>query len=321
MAYLIQITVDALVVFATEILLPLMAFGFVVAVITRILIFHTIKRQEWFSKEFEKRVNRTLETHSSLHGPISFYILTKKTLEKTFYEIFKSRAILKRRNPDTVMELSDRLFLITHGVAWLIRDTLKRIKYLNRKEHKPNLLQISKNIFQTNPCFNRLFGVFPSSGLNEILGVLPGMFIIGGIFGTFLGIMKALPELGGMDLADAEQTKFVMDNFLLKISFAMSTSIVGIMLSVLMNVVNSFLSPERVFVETVDRFENSLDILWNLSDNNELPVDTKFDEHRDPLEALAEAAVQEELDKKKRPREGYETKSEPSPKDKETKVA
>ena len=76
----------------------------------------------------------------------------------------------------------------------------------------------------------------------------------------------------------------------------MSTSIVGIILSVSMTFLNSLFSSEKLFLRTVDRFENSLDILWNRSENNYLPENLPdFDEHQDPIDALAEESLNREL--------------------------
>jgi hypothetical protein len=291
----LQAFLDGLVMFATDLLLPVMIFSFFVAVFLRALIFYTVKREEWFAKNFQKRVNLFIEKsdHENDH---SFYVLTKMLLEKTYYELVEVRGIMKRRNTDFVMSAADRLFLIQHGIARLVHDTLKQIKFLKFSSTRPKLLEISKNVFQNNPCFNKVFGYLPMAMFNDVLGVLPGLFIVGGIFGTFLGIMKALPELGAMDLSDVEGTKLVMDQFLLKISFSMSTSIVGIILSVAMTIVNTLMSPEKLYLNVVDRFENTLDALWNRCADNRLPHEiTNFDENRDPLEALAEDAIEKEL--------------------------
>ena len=67
-----------------------------------------------------------------------------------------------------------------------------------------------------------------------------------------------------------------------------------------MTLLNTWFSPDRTFSETIDRFENSLDLLWNYAHSNEVPSDSKpFDEHRDPIEALAEASLNQELAKRK----------------------
>jgi len=299
--------IEFFVEFATDNLLPVMVFMWIGGFILRSLIYFTVKREDWFARQFEKRTQEFLDHENEHHdAPSSFYVVVKKLLEKTYYEIFEVRAILKRRKPDIVMTLSDRIFLIQHGCAILVKDTLKQIRYLKHEGTRPKLLEISKNVFMSNPCFSRVFGIFPSGMFNDVLNILPGLFIVGGIFGTFLGIMKALPELGGMDLENPEQTKMVMDAFLTKIAFSMQTSIIGIILSVAMTVFNTIVSPEKLFISIVERYENSLDNLWNLSKDNVIPSTLdKFDADKDPLEALAEEALNKELNKRKKtkPRE------------------
>ena len=297
---LIEMTVTSLVSFSSSWLIPVMLAAFGLAVSLRFLVYYTTRRHNWFAVEFEKRVSLFLEKHNPKDS-ISFYVVVKRLLEQTFYEVFEVRDRLKRRHPDMVMGMGDRVFLIKQGSAWLVRDTLRRIKHLRHTDQSPNLLQITKHLFQRNPCFNKVFGLVSASGLNDVLNLLPGVFIICGIFGTFLGIMSALPELGKMDLTNIDQTNTVMTLFLLKISFAMSTSILGILLSVVGTIFNTLFHPEKSFSNVVDKFENSLDTLWHLSDSNDLPIDIPdFNEYRDPLEALAEASLNEELNKGKR---------------------
>jgi hypothetical protein len=281
-----------LIVFAKALIMPTMFMVFAFALVLRALIYYTVKREETFAKEFEKRVNAHLEADSHLASR-SYFVLCKKLLEKTYYEMFEMRAIMKRRKIDHVMEPSDRIFLVQQGTAYLVRDTLKEIKFVKYDGIRPPLMELVKGVFATNPCFTRVFGVLPVGAFNDLLNIIPGLFIVGGIFGTFLGIMQALPELGAMDIKDPESTKLVMDTFLAKIAFSMSTSTVGIMLSVVTTVYNNFLSPERLFVKIVDRFERCLFRLWSRCDNNQLPEQIpNFDEHRDAIEALASMSVE-----------------------------
>ena len=289
--------VDWVVIFATDLLLPFMLIMFVLGLVFRGLIFFTVSRELWFARQFEKRVFKFLEKIEN--QPRSFFVTTKRLLEKTYYELFVVRAIMSRRNPDHLSNLSDRMFLIQHGSARLVKDTLKQIRNLRYGSEQPRFVDISKNVFENNPCFNKVFGVFPTSGFNEFLNMLPGLFIVGGIFGTFLGIMKALPDLSGMDLSDVVGTKATMDAFLLKVSFAMSTSIVGIICSVIQSVLNSSLSPERAFIMCVNKFESTLVSIWQVCVNNERPENLQeFDEHKDSLEALAAEAVDKESSRK-----------------------
>ena len=208
---------------------------------------------------------------------------------------------MKRRKPDFIMTFADRVFLIKQGAAVMVDDFLKQLKHVRYNEaNHPRLLSMTKKILSKNPCFSKIFGIIPGSQLNEIVNILPGIFIVLGVFGTFLGIMRALPDLGNMDLADIEASKMVMDQFLIKISFSMSTSLIGIALSVVLSLFNTALSPEKIFISAVDRMETALDAIWHLSDNNDIPTTlSEFDENRHPEEVLAEKSVSEELLAKK----------------------
>lgn len=287
-----------------------MAVVFVLGVFFRAMVYYTVRRHEWFSREFEKRVNRYVETETpGKVKDVSFYVLAKRMLERTYYEVFEIRDRMKRRKPDPVMSWSDRIFLVKQGCAWLVKDILKQVKFLKWTEETPKLLNITKATFHHNPCFNRVFGVLPMAGLNDLISILPGLFIVAGILGTFIGISNGLGDLGGMNLQDLENTKNIMDKFLHEISFAMKTSIVGIVFSLLSHVVNTVFSPERSYVSMIDRFESAMDLLWYRSDNNNYPTDEKaFDEHKDAVEALAEDALNKEISKTARTREMIEVR-------------
>ena len=272
---------------------------FLVGLFFRAIIYYTVRRHESFAREFEKRVNRFIE--AEVPGKVenvSFYVLTKKLLERTYYEVFEIRDRMKRRKPDNVMSASDRVFLVRQGCAWLVKDILKQVKFLRWTDDNPKLLNITKATLQHNPCFNKVFGVIPMVGMNDLISILPGLFVVAGILGTFIGIAGGLQELGTMNLQDLENTKNIMDRFLHEISFAMKTSIAGIIFSLMAHVANVILSPERAYVSMIDRFESSLDLLWYRSDNNNFPAHERpFDEHRDAVEALAEDALNKEIGK------------------------
>lgn len=259
----------------------------------RFMVYYTVKRHEWFALEFEKRVSRFMEAEKPGQTKgVSFYTLTKRILERTYYESFEVRDRKKLRTSDPIMSWSDRVFLVKQGCAWLVKNILKQLKFLKWTTDNPKMINITKSTFQHNPCFNRVFGVLPVSSLNDVVGIFPGLFVVAGILGTFIGISKGLPALGGMSISDLDNTKNIMDRFLNEIAFAMHSSIFGISFSLVMHLWNTVFSPERVYTAMIDSFEASLDLLWYRSDNNEFPKDDKdFNEHRDPVEALAEKAV------------------------------
>lgn len=276
--------VDHVIGVLAEIIMPLMFLAFCIAIVVRLLIYYVARAEYRFTREFEKRVHRAVSqpTEGSLH---SFHKTTRSLLEKTYVEGFELRNKYQRRNLDQITGITDRVFLIQEGVIRVIQDTLKQTRYLRKDGHNsPKMIDLSKNVFDNNPVFNRLLGVFPMALLNELLNILPSLFIIGGIFGTFLGISMGLPELGHMDLGQMEATKKTMDVFLVKISQAMVKSIVGIGVSVVMSLLNTLFAPENIYYNLVNRFSASLDQLWNETKTNETdPNETPFLGQRAPL--------------------------------------
>lgn len=261
--------INIIVQYATDYLMPILLLAFCLAVIVRLLITVIINRQRRFVKEFCKRVHNDIMTNPDTNG--SFYNMVKRFLARTYFESFELRVKYKRRNEDHLMTIGDRVFLIQDGIIRLIDDFLKHVKYLKKKPgQQPNFNEITSNAFASNPVFNRVLGLFSMSRTNEILNILPGIFIVAGIFGTFLGIMKALPELTNMDITDAAASKVVIDSFLINISFALTTSILGIILSIIMSFLNTLLSPESTYVEIIDSFKSATEILWNKCEDNDL---------------------------------------------------
>lgn len=286
--------IGSIMVFTKEWLLTGMGLLFFAGVMTRIMVYYTVKREYWFAAEFEKRADLFVESVPQ-HEKVSFYMATRKVLEKTFYELFEVRFYMKRRKPDFIMTWSDRVFLIKQGAAFLVHDILKNIKPM--KFHgEPKLFQVSKKVLAHNPSFSKVLGVFPAAPLTDMINMLPGIFIVLGVFGTFLGIMNTLPSLSAMDLNDLDGTKSVIDGFLINLAFSMSTSLAGIVFSVMFSVVNSFMNPNTVYVNAVDRLESALDAIWNVSTNNEVPHDlAKFDENKSPEEVLASKSLDKQL--------------------------
>lgn len=280
----------------------MMAAVFFVAAFFRWTIYNTVKRHEWFAKAFETRVHKFIESDASDEMTnVSFYSLSKKLLEKTYYELFAIRDGKHHGNKDHVMTVHDRVYLVKQGCAWLVKDILKHLKHLKWSKETPKLQHITRATLHHNPVFNKVFGIFDMGAANDLINILPGLFVVAGILGTFLGIKGGLVSLGGMDLSDIEGSKTIMDNFLHEIGFAMTSSIIGIVFSLSLHVINMSWAPERVYVSLVDRFESALDLLWYRSDNNIVPRDVEvFNENRDPVEALAEEALNLEIAKTKK---------------------
>lgn len=259
---------------ASNYIVPIMGVVFIVAVLMRLSLFWVIRAELRFAREFAVRLHFYLRAVAHGEAPRvgSFSRLIRALLEKTYLECFEINDRYKLRSLDKVESLADRLFMLHAALQRVVEELVVQLGYLKKSVERSNrndFQDIVRSTFDTNPYFSRVFGILPISTVNELLSTLPGLFLVLGIFGTFMGIAAGLPELGNMDLSNIENTKKVMDGFLVHISAAMIKSIVGIGLSAFMGVLNTLLSVETTHYTAITRMSDSLALAWQETDVNE----------------------------------------------------
>ncbi|GEM_PF-788885 len=277
---LINAGIAQIVALGTVWLMPMMLITYLVGIVIRLIVYFTTNCEYSFALEFEKRVYQYLADPDKKAKGTSFHQVSKHLLERTYHEHFELKQKYKRRRFDHVTSITDRLFLIQAGALRLVTDTLSQTKYLQKEKGEPRFLDLSKFVFGSNPIFNRIVGVLPIGVFHDTINILPGIFVVGGIFGTFLGTMAALPSLGNVDPSNVELTKSVMDTFLMNMTYSMGTSVLGIVLSVSMTFLNTICSPEGMYLNMINKFTSSLEFLWNDTETNDLSQN--FHESIDP---------------------------------------
>jgi hypothetical protein len=257
----------ALIAFGTSNLMIIMLVVFFIAVILKFLMFFLVRAEYNFASAFETRTHRFLnqEYPESSHLK-KFHEVVRFILEKTYNESYLARKILRKRKEDSKVAALNRMFLVEVGAKSLIEDTLKQTQYHDAGV-VPDFGGISKYVFNSNPYFNKLWGVIPIGLTNNVFSRLPSLFIIGGIFGTFLGISQGLPALKTIDPGNIVAAQTTLGNFLESMTFAMYSSVVGIFLSVCFTILNAFMSFNSMYLGLVDRFTQSLELLWKETSN------------------------------------------------------
>jgi hypothetical protein len=267
-----QFVVNHLVTSMAHLVMPIMLISFVLGCALRLFLYYYARAQNNFTIEFEKRIRASLDMTGSdeMLRPQSFQLFLGDILDLTRFECFDMKNSRRRSSSDHVSGFADRLFLIGDGVKRAILDTKRLVKYLRRDEASlARLSGVSRTVFDSNPYFNKVVGIFPVGLSHELTNTLPGLFIVGGIFGTFLNISHGLPELGNIDLTRPDEAKQIMDLFLLSVSQSMVKSIVGIFLSVAMSLVNTFFAPEQLYMGALNRFTGTLEMAWNETVTND----------------------------------------------------
>lgn len=241
-------------------MMPFMVLGFLFAIFARTIIFITVKCEWKFAVEFEHRVEKYL-IDDKRNGNPEFHDITKKILDKTHYEFYVLKAKRRMRRFDYPVTFFERVFGIVKASERVIEDTLKQTQYI-KSQNEPDFDRVAKYVFGTNPFYNRFMGFVPQNMVDDLLNVFPGLLIICGILGTFVGIVGGIPELGQMDVTDVQSTNTMLNGFLTNMSFAMSTSILGMLLSLIVTIFNTALSSYGTYIEVIDIYKNALNFLW-----------------------------------------------------------
>lgn len=244
---------------------------FVIGIMLKFLVFFLLRRELFFSTSFETRTIRYISGKYSgdVKPFVKFNDLVEYLLKRTYQESYLIRKKQNRkRKEDSRVALLNKVFLVEEGVKIIVQDTLRQTRYHDNDPVSPDFASISKFVFRSNPYFTKLWGFIPVGMVNNLFSILPSLFIIGGIFGTFLGISKGLPALKLIDPSDVAGSQLILRTFLESMTFAMYSSVVGILLSVLFTICNSVLSFNAIYLKLVDKFTQSLEILWKDTNMN-----------------------------------------------------
>ncbi len=126
----------------------------------------------------------------------------------------------------------------------------------------PNYNDLATRVLERDKNWVKLFGVIPIEGLSRFIDILPGIFVILGILGTFIGISLALPEIAEIDFENMSGSSDVLSNFVGKVTLSMSTSIIGIICSLAMTLLNTLFPVKGVRNLIVKNMINTVERIW-----------------------------------------------------------
>ncbi|AYF44800.1 MULTISPECIES: hypothetical protein [Halobacteriovorax] len=126
----------------------------------------------------------------------------------------------------------------------------------------PNYTELTDRIMSDDRNWTKLYGHIPIDGASRMIDILPNLFIVFGVFGTFIGIAMALPEIAAIDFNNIEKSSDNLTNFVINVAFSMKTSIAGIFFSLILTFLNTlFPLPEKRF-KIFKKVETSMQNLW-----------------------------------------------------------
>jgi len=247
---------------STAYLIEVMFVILIVALGLRFMAHRTSKEDQLyystFTREIEKRVERDDISKVELDD-IEQYI--EGLLDEVSTNL-PTRAVRVRKSEEDDSSrkiISVREFV---GGSQSLIHSLKGETNAFKARQKPNFAQLTHRVMGKDSHWVKLHGLFPIESVIRMIDVLPGIFIVMGIFGTFVGITNALPRIAEIDFNNISNSSNVLSVFVNDVSFAMRTSIAGIFFSLIISLLNT-LFPIKIIRNVIARqVEDCLEYLW-----------------------------------------------------------
>ncbi len=132
-----------------------------------------------------------------------------------------------------------------------------------KSKFPPNYNELTDRILENESAWNKLFSFFPIAPISRLIDILPGLFVVFGIFGTFIGISMALPEIAKIDFNNLDASGEILTQFVKSVTYAMQTSIAGIMFSLVTTFLNTIAPVTGMRKKTHKKIANCFENVWH----------------------------------------------------------
>jgi hypothetical protein len=251
-----------------------------------------------FTRELASTINEDKQKNVNVSDVESYLINLLGRVNQKLPDRNIRDDLTKRRDKDTSGSNSVSLKEYVGSKHGLIASIQNETSVFNTKT-QPNFAQLTDRIMNEDDNWAKLWGIVPIDGVTRILDVLPTIFIVLGVFGTFIGISMALPEIAAIDFSNLEASGDTLSQFVLKVTFAMKTSIAGIFFSIILTFLNTLFPIEATRESTFDKVENVMQILWYhvQRDSHKTKSEELLDSMCHKLDKLIEVLSKEKIPK------------------------
>ena len=260
---------DSILTFLSNYLIEFMTFMLSMALVFRWLAYKSSRYDQvyflTFARELEKNLKKDVARFMS---PEEIKTSISDLLDKIIGHLPERSLRFRKKKEDekrkeskfgakkvvTIRDFVGGKRSLAHGILTEINSF--------QSQFPPNFHELSYRIMGKDENWVKLFGQIHIDKVSKMIDIMPGLFVVIGIFGTFIGIGMALPEIAKIDLSNLEASSGVLNNFVLHVTFAMKTSIAGILFSLILTVLNALFPIKKVRNAIQGKVENSLEMLW-----------------------------------------------------------
>jgi len=275
-----------------------------IALAVRYFSFTHSKRDEGYFSHFTRELSATIDkdkVEGVEIGNIDEYlddILTRVNQRLPDRNLRKEMSPRKRRKTDKNSRESLTLHNYISSKYGLISN-IQNEGDVFKTSTPPDFFQLTDRVMNEDENWSKLFNFVPVDGVVRVLDMLPTLFIILGVFGTFIGISMALPEIANINFDNLESSGDTLSEFVVNVTYAMRTSIAGIFFSIVLTLLNTLFPIEATREKTFQKVETVFESLWYhvQTDKNELDQKQELQAIRKVMESLL--SVVEGLDNRK----------------------
>ena len=241
-----------------EYLIQIMALTTVVALILRYIAHRSNKVNQAYFNSFSHSIVKQLEEEEAKHENVDDVEIWLDNLLYKIEEHLPDRSLRFRKQEE---QQRQRLSDFTDSKRSVMNAMKQQVDAL-KSPHPPNFFELADRVLKQDNNWRNILKYLPIDSLNRGLDLLPNLFIVGGIFGTFVGITSALPMIAKIDITQLDKAAPVLNAFVGGVAYSMNTSIAGIIFSVTMTLVTTLFPLASVRNDVLKNFERAIEFMW-----------------------------------------------------------
>jgi len=157
------------------------------------------------------------------------------------------------KGKDNIFNYSDGRRSIIHGI--------NRNMGVFVSQYAPDYSELTYRVLGQDPLWRQAYGL-SFDKVSKAFDILPGLFVVAGILGTFIGIASALPKIGMIDLSKIQESSAVLTAFIDSVASSMKCSITGIFCSMSMTVLISVFPIYSSRAEVRRSLQKAFEHIW-----------------------------------------------------------
>lgn len=253
---------DFLLVIVSEYLIDVMFAVLIIALGLRFMAYRSNKQDQLYYSTFTREIAKRVERDDISKVEIED---AEVYIEELLDEVGASLPSRGLRVMTPKKDDTDRNIVTVReyaGGSQSLIHSLKSETNAFKAKQIPNFEQLTQRVLSKDTHWVKLYNIFQIEGITRMIDVLPGIFIVVGIFGTFVGITNALPRIAEIDFNNISNSSSVLSIFVKDVSFAMKTSIAGIAFSLIISLLNTLYPLANIRNIIAREVEDCLEYLW-----------------------------------------------------------